>query len=712
LTGGRLIPFPGKPPDTETAAGAELVPAGDDDAQIVPVDEGGVIPGVAEERIKRGDRQPYDLTPLRVKRGELVKRPIVAKWVTDAQERRDAAAYVWTRTWRTAVYHLLRIPQYSGKVAVYSPRGGWRAAVRMYDWVGDAEGRPLRHYAVTKEDISGYMVLVRERNDRVRRRLFGTLGCVAGLLAGLWVASLFWPWTWPAALAVAVAVTGRLGAPADRPIVTKAVLLPENTALTSDHVTRALGGLGIQEISKVIAKGKGIDFAAPIAQDGPGWRAEIDLPYGVTAAEVIDKREKLASGLRRPLGCVWPEPVPDEHEGRLLLWVGRRDMAKTPPPPWPLLKAGKVDLFDPFPFGTDPRGRVATLTLMFASMIIGSLPRMGKTFAMRLCLLAAALDVRCQIYAFDLKGTGDFSPVEPVSHRYRLGDDDADGDVEYGLMAMRELQGEMRRRTKVIAGLPKDICPENKVTTELADRRSLGLFPIAVGVDECQRWFEHPQFGKELEKICEDLVKRGPALGIFMLLGTQRPDAKSLPTGISANAVLRFCLKVTGQTENDMVLGTSMYKAGIRATVFSFKRDKGIGWLSGEDDDPRICRTFKVDNPTAEQVAIRARAMREEAGTLTGYALDEAPEQPRHDLLSDVRAVMAGEEKVRKEDILARLVELRKGIYGGWSGEQLTAALKPFGVSTSHQITRSQDGKTVNRRGVDLAELEAAMDRR
>ena len=57
--------------------------------------------------------------------------------------------------------------------------------------------------------------------------------------------------------------------------------------------------------------------------------------------------------------------------------------------------------------------------------------------------------------------------------------------------------------------------------------------------------FEHPSYGAEFEEICTDLVKRGPALGIFLLLATQRPDAKAIPTGISANAVLRMCLKGT-----------------------------------------------------------------------------------------------------------------------------------------------------------------------
>ncbi len=73
---------------------------------------------------------------------------------------------------------------------------------------------------------------------------------------------------------------------------------------------------------------------------------------------MIDRREQLASGLRRPLGAVWPEPVTHEHAGRLELWVGLADISKARPPAWPLLRSGQADVFDELPFGTDVRGRV------------------------------------------------------------------------------------------------------------------------------------------------------------------------------------------------------------------------------------------------------------------------------------------------------------------------------------------------------------------
>jgi DNA segregation ATPase FtsK/SpoIIIE, S-DNA-T family len=409
---------------------------------------------------------------------------------------------------------------------------------------------------------------------------------------------------------------------------------------------------------------------------------------------------------------VWPEGNPQVHPGRLILWVGDQDMAKTRQSPWPLAKTGAVDLFSPFPFGTDQRGRVVSLTLMFAAMVIGSIPRMGKTFAMRLVLLAAALDPLAELHAYDLKGTGDFSVLEPVAHCYRAGDDDA--DIAYLLADLRQLQAELRRRARVIRELPRDLCPENKVTPHLAGLRGYRLHPIVVGVDECQRAFEHSAYGAEIQAISEDLVRRGPAFGIIPLYGTQRPDAKSLPTAISANAVLRFCLKVMGQVENDMVLGTSAYKNGVRATMFS-RSDLGIGYLAGEGDDPQIIRSFYVDAPAAERVVARARRLREQAGTLTGHALGEdlEPADTGASLLADILAVVpADQAKVWNQTVVARLTELRPEVYGGWEAEQLTAALKPHGVSVGQVWGSDPDsGERANRRGITRAQVVEAAER-
>jgi len=69
---------------------------------------------------------------------------------------------------------------------------------------------------------------------------------------------------------------------------------------------------------------------------------------------------------------------------------------KATPRLWPLAKTGRADLFGPVPFGHDQRGRLVTVLLMFANVLIGAMPRQGKTFAMRVLMLAARSTRRCR----------------------------------------------------------------------------------------------------------------------------------------------------------------------------------------------------------------------------------------------------------------------------------------------------------------------------
>jgi S-DNA-T family DNA segregation ATPase FtsK/SpoIIIE len=642
------------------------------------------------------------------------RRAVVPEWLRSLAELKTATGWVARHYAHSVGYHALRSPVYAARLTLHAPSGAARFIGGTMRWVADREGEPVRLAAVRREDAAEYLKLSRQRDGRVRlRTLVMVLAMFVGLGAALAIYVLAPDWLQALSVGAVVMALGFAGRKADDPVIHRAVELPTAVKLTSDIVLRALGSLGIPAINQAQAKGRdGFEFTAPITRDGPGWRAEGNLPYGVTVTDIIERRERLASGLRRPLGCVWPEAVADEHTGRLVLWVGDQDMNRAKQPAWPLAKAGLVDLFKPVDFSTDQRGRWVGLTFMYIAAIIGAIPRMGKTFLLRLFALIAALDPRAELHTYDLKGTGDLDPVgEHVSYRHRAGEEDE--DIEYAIADMREVRGELRRRAKVIRSLPRDICPESKVTSELASKPSLGLHPIVVCVDECQVWFEHDKYGKEFEEICTDLVKRGPATGIVLMLATQRPDAKSLPTGISANAGVRLCMKVMDHTANDMVLGTSAHKRGVRATMFAWA-DKGIAYFVGDGSDARIIRSVYVDAPAAERIALRARKAREDAGTLSGHALGEAPEPVAsgYDLLADVLAVVAADEpKVWSETVVARLAELRPEVYDGWDPEGLAAALKPQGVSTI-QVGRRVKGKVVNRRGIDRSHITAAIAER
>src|SRR5204863_4956860 len=113
----------------------------------------------------------------------------------------------------------------------------------------------------------------------------------------------------------------------------------------------------------------------------------------------------------------------------------------------------------------------------------------------------------------------------------------------------------------------------------------------------------------------------------------------------------------------DMILGTSAYKNGLRSTTFRPGIDAGIGYLVGAGPAPQVVRTFYLDMAAAERVAIRARALREAAGTVTGHA-SETGDQDARDVLTDVLSVFGSDAGLQWSDLAARLASRFPGPLG------------------------------------------------
>jgi DNA segregation ATPase FtsK/SpoIIIE, S-DNA-T family len=389
---------------------------------------------------------------------------------------------------------------------------------------------------------------------------------------------------------------------------------------------------------------------------------------------------------------------------------------------WPLAKKGTADFFAPIPFGVDQRGRPVYLVLFENNTLVGALPGAGKTGALRVVILAAGLDPTVRVWVFENAGKGDLAAAEHFAERYVSGiGDDA---IAATLQALRDLKQEFLDRSAAMSRIPQDQRPDGKLTRELANRRDDRFRPIVAVFDECQNLFTHPQFGKEAGQLAEFLIRVGRALGIHLLFATQRPDKNSMPTGVSSLASLRFCLRVMGQVENDMILGTSAYQNGIRSTLFTTE-DKGMGYLVGAAEVPQIVKTYYLDLKEADTIARRARLARQDAGTLSGHAIGDtsATETTRDSLLDDLAAVWPhGEDAMWSETLVQRLAELRPDTYAPWlaAGEnesgaaarQLSAALKPYGITPRQVGRRVNGGKVVNQRGIDHTALTAAIAER
>lgn len=642
------------------------------------------------------------------------RRPVVPAWVLDAAQRRAAAAWALRWTGHATLFHLVRVPKYGARVGYYAPRGGIRAVVWWGKWLFDLDAHGLRLDLIQKRDAGAWYREARRRDDRVKNRAIGSLAALVAAGIGSVVAWAFWPPAPLLELAAGVVALVWNGRPVGAPFIVDRTVTPTTVArLTSDVVARALASLGISELRKAVER-RELAFTAPIVRDGQGWRAEIDLPHGVTATDVIEKRPELSSGLRRPLGCVWPEPAELEHAGHLVLYVGDRPLSKMAPVPYPLLTSGTTSMFKPLPFGTDQRGRPVTVTLMFAAVAVGAQPRMGKTFSVRLFALGASLDVTCELHIFDGKGMGDWIMFESIAHWF------GSGSREDVLLSLRDnlqaLKADVDRRATLLTKLTREgKCREGKVTPELAKVKAYGLHPVLVLLDECQLCFDTGRgkagdLGKEIAELAEYLARVGPAAGYTLVAATQRPDGDSLPSGIRANVQLRFCLRVDGQVSNDMVLSTGAYSRGIRATEFTLQ-DKGIGYLLGEGAQPVITWTHNVDADKATAIVARARALREDAGTITGMAAGIVPERAsdRAELLADVLAALGSDDQIWSSALCERLAEAHPGRYAGWEATALGKALRGLGVSTGQIWWTPPAGDPGNRNGVRREQIADAL---
>lgn len=637
--------------------------------------------------------------------------PLLPGWLTDRHELLDTTRKTLHRGGHHTLWHLLRLPLYAARLVAYSPRGGWRVLRMLWAFLWDEELRPLRIEAVTSSDPKTAMVLRRERNDRIHRRVI-----VAAVLAGvgavlLLAVAVFAPrWALWAAAVGAVLVCGWVGRPVDKRITRPAGELAGNPGpLRAPLVMQALCDIGIGRMRDPAA----IRLVFDVARQGPGYFVSFELPPGCTAVQVMERREELAAALRREIGTVWPSKGV-RHPGHLALYVSDQPMNSARQAPWPLLKAGTVDVFRPTPMFTDQQGMWEPLTLAYTHGVIGGVPGSGKTFGLRQIGVAASLDPRVRIWCFDGKGNGDLAPLALVADAYMVGDEDE--EIAEQLAALRRLREEMRRRARVIREqLTREECPESKVTSALADRRDLGLEPILVLVDEVQVYAEHEdkKVREEFVRLFTDLVKRGRSAGIMCYFATQKPDASALPSAIASNATIRLCFKVNDWQSNDQVLGTSAHQNGLRATLFGWN-DRGLAYLKGDGADAQIVRTIHgLDAVAAEKVVLRAHAARVAQHRLTGYALGE---EARHEadqatLLDDVCHVVGAATTMHLDQIREGLHEVRPGIYSHVDNNGLGRLLRSAGVRVaSVHVTDKGSHKGVRREWLDVAVTEVLGD--
>ena len=678
-------------------------------------EEDDALPDVVEDRLPAVVQQR---TPERVVAGVVVDTPwsyafqgraIVPAWVKQAEQRRAAARWARDLVLHETAFQAVRLPLYGLRLCLYTPRGVGRSLAAWGRWVSDAETRPLRTNTVATNDHNAYLLLTRERNQRVRLRSIISGSSLGLALLLLLIVHIVWPHLLFWLAVAAIAPLGWIGRRKDKPIVEHArIVNPKAVRLTEDVLTRAFVSAAL------CTEEDPIGLLQPIQRHGAGWLAFVELPFGKNAEGAVKKKLDIAGGLGVHEVQVFVDRISGRSPRHLEVWVADEDPYASMPPVTPMLAMERLDFWKGFPFGVDARGRVIYLSLIWSSILVGAIPRMGKTFAARLPALAAALDPFVKLIVFDGKGGKDWKAFERIAYRYGSGVRSV--IVELLLTTLRELQTEMNRRYELLQSLPDDLCPEGKITPALSRNLSLDLQPYLVSIDEVQRYLEHPTYGDAIKEVVDDLVKTGPAVGIMFNLATQKPDGKVIPTGIRDNIGTRFALKVMSWQSSEVILGAGTAKAGMDASTFQ-RSHKGVGILLGADDGeladagPQTARTHLADQKSVTTICERGRDLRVAAGTLTGHATGEQiEERVTISVLDDVAGVFArGEDRLWSEEICERLAEVNPDAYSGWDTTTLAKMLKPYGLITRDVwIKDPEDGGSPTRKGLKYEWVLAA----
>jgi S-DNA-T family DNA segregation ATPase FtsK/SpoIIIE len=660
------------------------------------------------------------------------RRPVVPAALRSRDNFKAAARYHAGRTGHRIAYHAVRAPHiYLPKALFWSLIGAARLAGRAVRWWWHPELSTLLQQAASEGDLhAGPSINAKLAQARRSRALFLLSGLVALLVAGVAGWQLAPRWALWAVVATAVPWLAHIGRPKTSPIVSAAVVTPRFRRLNPDVVLRAYY---VAKLGRPDKPDEEVGFEGTMARDPKetGSQVQIVLPYGKTHSDVMNAKDKLASGLDVSVNQVFLTKS-RVSERRHELFVADQDPLAIPVGRTDMLDCKPRSIWRPIRIGRDERDRLVTMSLLWKALLVGAQPRKGKTFFVRLVLLWAALDPWVKILGADGKKSTDYDKVRLVAHRWVIGDapNPRDDDPLQHLEDMLdETLAHIAKANDVLASLPVEMCPEGVLTEALSrDPRYPDLRVWVLVGEEFQVYFEteDQDFNKRIAHKWGRIMSQGPSVGVILLDSTQKPsgvgagqEMARLFNRFRDNHTLRFALKCGNRDVSIATLGADSYQEGYDASSLPLGDGqngtndyRGVGILYGATDKAPTVRTFLADHADAEKILIAARRHRERLGLLSGDAAGETVAREYRDVMADARSVFyAGEARISWPELAHRMREVMPQHYADLTPEAISAQLRSLGVKPKpvRDATHFEGGVG---QGFELASLDAAIKRR
>jgi len=669
-------------------------------AEVVPLRPSGIHYETALDT-------PPDETALPELVGEVVAGtedawlPVFPHWATA-----DSLRYYRARAVHAGLKHTLHSPEYLAKTLLYGVVGIFRLAGRQIRWWWVLEQHELRSLAAAAGDSREWLKLHKVGKETRKVRGWILAGQLAAVVLAVAVTWDFTHWYGTAALTViALPWLAHFGRPAGARIISPAVVAPRFRLISADVVLRAYYAAGLGHAEKPDMQ---ITFGSPMQRDGEGSRVLVDLPYGKGLKDAVERKDEIASGLDVTTSQVFLHRDATSAR-RHTLWVADRDPLALPVGRTPLLACRQTDIWKPAPVGLDERGTLVKLLLMWQSVLIGALPRQGKTFVARLLALYCALDPYVKLDVFDAKGSPDWRKFALVADSFAFGLTPTREGLppEIFLNTLESVKADVQDRYHRLSELDPAVCPEGKLTREIA-RDPRYRMPVRVLVlDEFQEWFDLGEISRDIAALLVFLLKVAPGAGVSVVGATQKPSGIGTGqvatqfTSFRDNFAVRFGLRTSSWQVSEMVLGQGAYSEGLDTSTL-LPQYKGVGILRGATDASPTVRTHLADGKDAEKILLAARALRERAGTLSGMAInEEAPAAPS--ILDDVLAVLGDETAEHWETLAEQLRQRFPDRRGDETAESVSAQCRAAGVPTVDVRRRGRSLMGCRREHVETA---------
>ncbi len=258
--------------------------------------------------------------------------------------------------------------------------------------------------------------------------------------------------------------------------------------------------------------------------------------------------------------------------------------------------ADGYSIYDPVPFGIDEDGLLVAVTLMYRNLLVGGEPGSGKSSLLNTIIAHIALCPDVRLWLFDGKRV-ELGPWEPVADVF------VGNDIAYANDRLRALQTEMDTRyARLWADRRRKIVPADGFDVIACVIDEVAFFSVTTGTKEQQ---------EEFKTLVRDLVARGRAAGIIMIVATQRPSADIIPTSLRDLFGYRVAFRCTTDSSSDIILSQGWASEGFSAkTIPPDDNYRGVGFLLAEGGIPRRFKAAYLDDDHIAAVIAHALRIR------------------------------------------------------------------------------------------------------